>query len=292
MSEAEKQELEEELLLSQSKDVGTSTRKESAVRDKWEVYDIEECALSEAIRKSIQDMQEKSIATPSIFVCSEEGDYVLSQQELDMVRENLVALSQDIGEILNLHHAIAIFCQEQLGEQEIEKSKQEAKERAAKEKKKKELKEEMKKKGKEKVEKSPVPLEQTKEASLEHIAALLLKLRENNAAIHLDLQSQIQEEEELDVWTRIEDEQEAIERIKINFEDEGDNHKRALQEDQEFCKEVAKELGNAHDNVVNLKALVVGRRRITFKLLADGQELLSLMEQLEQQNREGSNLMA
>ena len=52
-----------------------------------------------AIRRILIDVQGQPIALPPVFVCSEEGGYVMTNQEVDMVRERMVAFSQDTGHI-------------------------------------------------------------------------------------------------------------------------------------------------------------------------------------------------
>ena len=68
----------------------------------------------------------KPATLPSVFTCSQEGDYIISQEETDKVKETLIALSQDMGEIISLDQARNVFKQERLRAKEAREARKEA----------------------------------------------------------------------------------------------------------------------------------------------------------------------
>ena len=69
----------------------------------------EEKALREAIRRSLADMGGRTTALPKVFTCSEEGNYILTHDEDEKIRETIIALSQDTGAVISLHEAITVY---------------------------------------------------------------------------------------------------------------------------------------------------------------------------------------
>lgn len=140
------QELRDALELSKSDGAGTSKLTDLGQEDTKE-----EKTLREAIKRSLADIGGKTTALPRVFTCLEEGNYILTQDEIETLRETIIALNQDTRAVISLHEAITVYRQERLRRDEVLSLQEEAREQAERERKRKEYEEEMKKKGKEKV---------------------------------------------------------------------------------------------------------------------------------------------
>ena len=97
--------LQEAIKLNKRKEAGTSKKDTSSFVDPSNTKNNEERALRQYIRRSLAETSGKSATLPLVFTCLQEGDYILSQEEADKVRETLIALSQDMWAIISLHQA-------------------------------------------------------------------------------------------------------------------------------------------------------------------------------------------
>lgn len=140
------QELRDALELSKSDGAGTSK-----IKDLGQDDTEEEKSLREAIRRSLADMEGRTTTLPRVFTCSEEGNYILTQDEAEKLRETIIALRQDTGAVISLHEAITVCIQERLRWDEVLSLQEEEREQAKRERRRKKYKVEMQKKGKEKV---------------------------------------------------------------------------------------------------------------------------------------------
>lgn len=121
------QELRDAIELSKSDGAGTSKFVD------LQQHDIEEeKALREAIWQSLADTSNRTTALPNIFTCFEEGNYILTQDEAEKLRETLIALSQDTRVVVSLHEAITVFKQERLQRDESLSAQEEEREKSFK----------------------------------------------------------------------------------------------------------------------------------------------------------------
>ena len=268
------QELRDALELSKSDGAGTSKLTDLGKEDTEE-----ERALREAIRRSLVDMGGRTTALPRVFTCSEEGSYVLSQDEAETLRETLIALSQDTGAVISLHEAITVYRQERLRRDEVLNLQEEAKEQEERERKRKEYEEEMKKKGKEKVGEGSIWDEEDIKPPPPTTNELLAKLRESHATMTSDLNAQLEEEERLGLWGRMQDEQDTLLGLKDRFDQGSEELIKTFQEDEVFALEVATQLHMACMNIDNLQKLVSRRSTAALEVLKDNGALLDMIEE-------------
>ena len=73
--------------------------------------------------------------------------------------------------------------------------------------------------------------------------------------------------------------------MKERFKKDKENLVQTLKEDEEFAKDMTKQLGIAHENVAHLRRLVGDRSMTTFGLINESAELLEMMEQLTTQDQ-------
>ena len=151
--------------------------------------------------------------------------------------------------------------------------------------KRKEYEEEMKKKGKEKVGEGSIWDEEDIKPPPPSTNALLSKLRESHDTISSGLNAQMEEEERLGIWERMQDEQEALLEIKARFDQGSKELVKTLQEDDVFALEVATQLQMAYVNVAKLQRLVSERSSTALEVIKDNEALLDMVEESAKQEQ-------